>query len=179
MDPSIAWLMNAIEDGEASAADALFCALHAELHRLPKRELARPEAAVSLSPTSLLHEAYLDMSGREGTSFPGRARFIGYAVRVMRGLVIDHARERHAQKRGGQFEITALDPDVADNAVDHQNPTQISDALDELGKRAPGLAEVVDLKLFCGFSFVEIAVLRNVSERTVQRSWEKARIYLH
>ncbi len=97
----------------------------------------------------------------------------------MRGLIIDHARERHAQKRGGHFEITALDTDAADHAIDHQNLTQISGALDELSKLEPGLAEVVDLKFFCGFSFVEIATLRNVSERTVQRSWQKARIYLH
>lgn len=179
MDPSIARLMNAVEDGEASAADALFSALYAELHRLAKRELGRPGAAVSLSPTTLLHEAYLDMSGREGTSFPDRSRFMGYAARVMRGLIIDHARERHAQKRGGHFEITTLDTDAADHAIDHQNLTQISGALDELSKLEPGLAEVVDLKFFCGFSFVEIATLRNVSERTVQRSWEKARIYLH
>ena len=77
------------------------------------------------------------------------------------------------------FKITALDTDAANNAVDHQHLTQISDAWDELGKLAPGLAEVMDLKFFCGFLFVEIAVSRNVSERTVQRSWEKARIYLH
>jgi RNA polymerase sigma factor (TIGR02999 family) len=171
--------MNAVEGGEASAADALFSALYAELHRLAKRELGRPGAAVSLSPTTLLHEAYLDMSGREGTSFPDRSRFMGYAARVMRGLIIDHARERHAQKRGGHFEITALDTDAADSAIDHQNLTQIGDALDDLGKLEPGLAQVVDLKFFCGFSFVEIAALRNVSERTVQRNWEKARIYLH
>jgi hypothetical protein len=69
--------------------------------------------------------------------------------------------------------FTALDTDAANNAVDHQNLTQICDALDELGKLAPGLAEVMDLKFFCGFSFVEIAV-SNVPERTVQRSWEKA-----
>ncbi len=179
MDPSIAGLIIAVEHGEPSAADALFSALYAELHRLAKRELGRPGAAVSLSPTTLLHEAYLDMSGREGTSFPDRSRFMGYAARVMRGLIIDHARERHALKRGGHFEITALDTDVADNALNHQNLTQISDALDELGKLEPALAEVVDLKFFCGFSFVEIATLRDVSERTVQRSWQKARIYLH
>jgi ECF sigma factor len=77
------------------------------------------------------------------------------------------------------FEITGLDRDAANNAVDHQHLTQISDALDELGKLAPGLAEVMDLKFFCGFPFVEIAVSRNVSARTLQRSWEKARIYLH
>jgi len=97
----------------------------------------------------------------------------------MRGLIIDHARERHAQKRGGLFEITSLDTDAMENAVDHRELAQISEALDELGKLEPSLAEVVDLKFFCGFSFGEIATMRHVSERTVQRNWEKARIYLH
>jgi RNA polymerase sigma factor (TIGR02999 family) len=179
VDPTITGLMGAAEQGDVAAADALFSALYAELHRLSKRELARPGAAVSLGATTLLHEAYLDMAAREGPSFPDQARFMGYAARVMRGLIIDHARKRHAQKRGGQFEITALDTDAAENAVDHRELAQISELLNELGKVEPALAEVVDLKFFCGFSFGEIAAIRGVSERTVQRSWEKARIYLH
>jgi len=172
-------LVDAAERGDTTAADALFAALYAELRRLARRELARPGAAVSLSATTLLHEAYLDMSARDGPSFPDRARFMGYAARVMRGLIIDHARERHAQKRGGLFEITALDTDAMESAADHWELSQVSDVLDELGKVEPGLAEVVDLKFFCGFSFAEIAAMRNVSERTVQRNWEKARIYLY
>jgi RNA polymerase sigma factor (TIGR02999 family) len=172
-------LVAAAERGDPAATNALFAALYAELWRLARRELARLGAAVSLSPTTLLHEAYLDMAARDGPSFPDRARFMGYAARVMRGLVIDHARERHAQKRGGLFEMTALDTNAMENAVDHRELTQISEVLDELGKVEPELAEVVDLKFFCGFSFGEIAAMRNVSERTVQRNWEKARIYLH
>ncbi len=178
-DLTIPRLISAAEQGDAAAADALFAALYAELRRLARRELARPGAAVSLSATTLLHEAYLDMAAREGPSFPDRARFMGYAARVMRGLIIDHARERHAQKRGGLFEITALDTDAMENAADHRQLSQVSEVLDELDRVEPGLAEVVDLKFFCGCSFREIAAMRNVSERTVQRDWEKARIYLH
>ncbi len=179
VDSTISALMGAAERGDGAAADALFSALYAELHRLARRELARPGAAVSLGATTLLHEAYLDMAARDGPSFPDRARFMGYAARVMRGLIIDHARERHAQKRGGLFEITSLDTEAMENAVDHRELAQISEVLDELGKVEPVLAEIVDLKFFCGFSFAEIAALRDVSERTVQRNWEKARIYLH
>ena len=104
---------------------------------------------------------------------------MGYAARVMRGLIIDHARSRNAIKRGGEFEITSLKTDVAENPVDAKELSSISDALDQLAEVEPELAELVDLKFFCGFSFAEIAALRNLSERTVQRSWEKARIYLH
>jgi RNA polymerase sigma factor (TIGR02999 family) len=179
VDRTISGLMGAAEEGNVAAADALFSALYAELHRLAKRELARPGAAVSLSATTLLHEAYLDMAARDGPAFPDQARFMGYAARVMRGLIIDHARERHAQKRGGLFEITAIDADTLEDPVDHRELAQIGEALDELAKAEPVLAEVVDLKFFCGFSFVEIAAMKHVSERTVQRNWEKARLYLH
>jgi RNA polymerase sigma factor (TIGR02999 family) len=178
-ETTISSLIGEVERGDSSAAGALFAALYAELHRLAKRELVRHGAPVSLSPTTLLHQAYLDMAEREGPSFPDRARFMGYAARVMRGLIIDHARQRQALKRGGHFEITQLETQVAEGFVDDRELTRISDALDELAKVEPALAEVVDLKFFCGFSFGEIAAMQGISERTVQRKWEKARIYLH
>jgi len=179
VESTISSLIAATEQGDRSAGEALFAALYAELHRLAKRELARGGAGASLGATTLLHEAYLDIAGRDGASFPDRARFMGYAARVMRGLIIDHARSGHALKRGNQFEITSLGSSVAENVVDDKELTQISEALDELAKIDPSLAEVVDFKFFCGFSFAEIAAMRGVSERTVQRNWEKARIYLH
>ena len=178
-DSTIASLADATERGDRSAADALFAALYSELHGLARRELARQGVPLGLSATTLLHQAYLDMAQREGPAFPDRARFMGYAARVMRGLIIDHARNRQAQKRGGLFEITSLTTDVLENPVDYLELERIGEALDQLGKAEPSLAEIVDLKFFCGFSFSEIAAMRAVSERTVQRNWEKARIYLH
>jgi len=131
-------------------ADALFSSLYSELHRLARRELARQGARGSLSVTTLLHEAYLDMSGRNGTSFPDQAHFMGYASRVMRGLIIDHARSRFALKRGGEFEITSLEVDVAENPVNARELESISDSLVQLAKVEPELAQIVDLKFFCG-----------------------------
>jgi RNA polymerase sigma factor (TIGR02999 family) len=160
-------------------SDALFTGLYAELHRLASRQLARAGAARRLGATTLLHEAYLDMAGRDEASFPDEARFMGYAARVMRGLIIDHARAGRAIRRGGGFEITSLGDDVAGPPVDARALTEISDALDDLATIDPSLAEIVDLKFFCGFSFGEIAAMRRMSERTVQRGWEKARLYLH
>lgn len=176
---TISSLMASAERGDQAAAAALFALLYAELHRMARRELAKSGVAVTLGATTLLHEAYLDISGRDGAVFPDRGRFMAYAARVMRGLIIDYARKGQAQKRGGQFEMTTLATDVADRLVDQKQLTQIGEALDELGALEPTLAEVVDLKFFCGFSFAEIAAMRGVSERTVQRQWEKARIYLH
>ena len=170
--------MASAEAGDAAAADALFAALYAELHGLAQRELARRGGSVTIGVTTLLHEAYLDISRRDALVFPDRARFMGYAARVMRGLIIDYARRRHAAKRGAQFEITT-DPELLEQPSDERELRRISDALDELAAVEPGLAEVVDLKFFCGFSLGEIAAMRGSSERTVQRAWEKARIYLH
>ena len=179
MDPSISSLIAAAEAGDRSAAPALFSALYAQLHKVAKRELARRGAAPSLGATTLLHEAYLDMAERADKGFPDQARFMGYAARVMRGLIIDHARNRRATKRGGQFEITALNTEILEHAVDARKLVDISDALDALAGTDASLAEIVDLKFFCGFSFAEIAAMQGTSERTIQRRWERARIYLH
>jgi RNA polymerase sigma factor (TIGR02999 family) len=179
LESALSALFASAADGDAVASERLFQVLYAELHRLAKRELWRSGGAVTLGATTLVHEAFLDLSGRAAVPFPDRARFMGYTARAMRGLIIDYARNRHAQKRGGGFEITALDTEIADNVADPVQLTRVGDALDELAHVDPALAQVVDLKFFCGFSFAEIAAQRGVSERTVQRDWEKARIYLH
>ena len=164
---------------ERVVADALFSTLYAELHRLARRELHRQGPVGGLGATTLLHEAYLSISGREGTVFVDHARFMAYASRVMRGLIIDDVRRRRSEKRGGLFDITSLATDHGDSVMTPHTLILISDALDELAEVEPELAEIIDLKFFCGFSFVEIAAMRGVSERTIQRNWEKGRLYLH
>ena len=144
---------------------------------MARRELAR-RSGVTLSATELLHDAYLNISQREGVTFPDRNRYMGYACKVMRRLIIDYARTRQAQKRGGHFELTSISTDVADPLTSADELTRISDVLDELGTVDERLVRVVDLKFFCGFSFIEIADMLGVTERTVQRDWEKARIFL-
>jgi RNA polymerase sigma factor (TIGR02999 family) len=164
--------------GDAPASRALFASLYSELHRLARRQLAR-NRGVTLGTTTLLHEAYLNISRRDGSMFPDEGHFMAYASRVMRGIVIDYARSRHAQKRGGEFKITSFIEEMGVPENDARQLERISDALDELANLEPTLAQVVDLKFFCGFSFGEIAAMKQVSERTVQRHWEKARILLH
>jgi RNA polymerase sigma factor (TIGR02999 family) len=160
-------------------ADALFNELYLELHRLARRELHRQGSIGGLGVTTLLHEAYLSISAKEGVAFVDHARFMGYAARVMRGLIIDDVRRRRSQKRGGLFAITSLRTHHAESVADPNALVRISDALDELAEVEPGLAEIIDMKFFCGLSFAEIAAVRGVSERTIQRSWEKGRLYLH
>lgn len=156
---------------------ALFASLYEELRHIAQRELRRG-GGITVSATTLLHEAYFKVQQREDASFPDRSRFLAYAARVMRNLIIDFARRRQAQKRGGAFEITSLPSVVPEEAPDAAEIERLGNAIDALGALDPALAELVNLKFFCGMTFVEIAALRGVSERTVQRDWEKARILL-
>ena len=180
MQQEILDLFRAAETRGLAQSDELFAALYAELHRLAEQQLRRGGGAVTLSATTLLHEAYLDIAGRDDVAFPDRARFMGYAARAMRGIVIDHLRRTDAQKRGGgAFDITLGTAELSGALGAPVAYEQLSDALDELATMEPALAELVDLHFFCGFGLVEIATLQNVSERTVQRNWRKARLLLH
>jgi RNA polymerase sigma factor (TIGR02999 family) len=179
MDTSVAALIDHAEKGDKSAADALFTLLYAELRRLARIQLARSSGESTLGTTTLLHEAYLRMSAGGPADFPDRARFMAYAARAMRGLILNHARDRRAQKRGGDVTFLPLDDAPEDPALQRLDLEQVAAAMDELAVVEPRLAQVVDLKFFCGFSFAEIAAMWGVSERTVQRDWESARIFLH
>jgi RNA polymerase sigma factor (TIGR02999 family) len=162
--------------------DELFAALYDELHRLAAAQLRRAGNDLSLGATTLLHEAYLNLAGNDRAKFPDEAGFLGYAARAMRSLVIDYARRGMAQKRGGgAYEVTLTNSNDGDaqtqaNAVTELE--QLSEALDGLAQLEPALAQLVDLHFFCGYSFVEIAAMQSVSDRTVQRQWRKARLLL-
>jgi RNA polymerase sigma factor (TIGR02999 family) len=174
-------LIRQADSADPQAADALFALLYQELHRLAEASLRRAGPALTLGATTLLHEAYLNITGRDDVTFVDRGRFLSYASRAMRGLVIDYARRRRAKKRGRELEITLAgdEPASPDQLQASEELTRLGDALDELAALAPALAELVDLHFFCGFSFAEIAALRNTSDRTVQRDWRKARLLLH
>ena len=175
---ALAALVTRADAGDAAAKDALFAALYDELHRLAQIHIHRGAGNVTLGATTLLHEAYLDIAQRSALAFPDRNRFLGYASRAMRALVIDYVRHRGAQKRGGDLTFTTLVDQVPQERASVPLE-QLDAALAELGAVDPALAELVDLKFFCGFSFAEIAAMRGVSDRSVQREWAKARALLH
>ena len=165
-----------LDAAESADHGRLFASLYGELRQLAERQLRR-NAGAPVSPTTLLHEAYLGMRGQAAV-FPDRERFIGYAARVMRGLIIDFVRDRRALKRGGEFKITELPTHLPESNPDDTDLPRLSEALDELAVRDARLAELVDLRYFCGYTFDEIAAQRGTSIRTVKREWEKARAYL-
>ncbi|HET8649770.1 MAG TPA: ECF-type sigma factor [Gemmatimonadales bacterium] len=171
-------LFPAANAGDPAAIDALFGVLYRELHLVAERQLHQGSDGLTLGTTTLLHEAYLRLSGSEA-QFVDRAHFLGYAARAMRSLVIDYARRRQAKKRGGEFQLMPVADDVHAAAPEQPSLSELGSALDQLAAADSDLAQLVDLHFFCGFSFAEIAELRGLSERTVQRDWRKARLLLH
>jgi RNA polymerase sigma factor (TIGR02999 family) len=175
-------LIRTADAGDPDAPKALFATLYHELHSIAERELRRGGSELTLGTTTLLHEAYLNIARREGTQFASRGQFLAYAARALRGLTIDYARRRRTAKRGGEFHLTSAGSEidaaggVPESAVDLE---QLGAALETLSALDPDLTQLVDLHFFCGFSFTEVAELRGVSDRTVQRDWRKARLLLH
>jgi RNA polymerase sigma factor (TIGR02999 family) len=174
-------LTNAADAGDGAAADELFAALYHELRAHAEYHLHSSGEPLTLGTTTLLHESYIKLADREGLRFPDRARFMAYASKALRGLVIDYIRARRATKRGGEFQIIRLgdeEPPVPGGGQEDENLERLSHALDQLSKIDPALTELVDLHFFGGFTFAEIAAFRECSERTVQRDWRKARMAL-
>jgi RNA polymerase sigma factor (TIGR02999 family) len=163
------------------AADVLFARLYHELLRLARREVHRNGAIDHVGAGTLVHEAWLDLQQRPSLGFDEPGRFLAYAARTMRGLVIDRLRARQAMKRGAG-KVVALDTqglEQAEAIAGPELPPGLPEALDELASIDAALAQVVELRFFGGFTLAQIAGMQGVSERTAQRQWDKARLLLH
>jgi RNA polymerase sigma factor (TIGR02999 family) len=158
------------------SAQEWFEVLYHELKRMARGEIFRHQA-LTIGPTTLLHEAWIRLAPSE-LAFASQGELIRYSARVMRGIVIDHIRQRNSLKRGGEVDFVPYETLADLRALGSSEALGLDDALAELAKADPALAELVDMKFFAGLSFVEIAALRKVSERTVQRDWDKARMLL-
>lgn len=163
--------------GDHPAQGVLFAGLYDELRQVARRELRRA-GGLTLGATTLLHETYFKVGQREQGAFPDQSSFLAYASRAMRNLVIDYARNRRARKRGGDFEITSLPTELPEQQDETTELERLGTAIDTLTQLDPALAQLVDLKFFCGYSLIEIAAMRGISERTAQRDWDKARVLL-
>lgn len=157
-------------------ASAWFTVLYRELRRLARGELFRHQA-LTIGATTLLHEAWLRMES-QAPAFASQGQLIGYTARVMRNIVVDHIRARTSLKRGHGYEVIAFDTLSDLHALPAEETLRIDGAIEALAQIDAALAELVELKFFAGLTFGEIAALRGVSERTVQRDWDKARMLL-
>lgn len=171
-------LLTRVREGDRRAIDAVFAQLYPELRRLALQRISRGER--TLTPTVLIHEAYLRLLGNARLGLVDRRHFMACAARAMRGVLIDHVRRAGAIKRGDGAAAIPLD------AIDAPEPVQsgeellaLDQALDHLEAISPRQREVVEMRYFAGLEFAEIAELLECSERTAKREWERARAFLH
>ncbi len=157
----------------------LFVSLYKQLQRIAQRELSRTGAGVTIGATTLLHEVYLDLHDRRDLTFPDRAHFFSYASRAMRGLIIDYARSRRALKRGAAFEFAPLPTEIPEQAADSAELERLNRGRGATRRRGASARAGGRSRYFGGFSFGDIAGMLGLSERTVQRDWDKARLFLY
>jgi len=171
------WL-DAARDGDRAALDRVLGTLYHELHAMARRQLAG-QYGQTLDATALVHEAYLKLIGRRDVQFDDRAHFFAYAASAMRSVVVDYARQRLAQKRGGDLHrVTELPDDVEGGLRLDEDMLALDTALTKLAGVDVKLAQVVELRYFAGLSEQEIAELLQRSERSIRRDWQKARLFL-
>ncbi len=171
------WL-DAARDGDRVALDRVLSTLYNELHAMARRQLAG-QYGQTLDATALVHEAYLKLIGRRDVQFDDRAHFFAYAASAMRSVVVDYARQRLAQKRGGDLHrVTELPDDVEGGLRLDEDLLALDSALTKLAQVDTKLAQIVELRYFAGLSEQEIAELLKRSERSIRRDWQKARMYL-
>lgn len=172
-------LLGRVQGGDAAARDALFAAAYAELHGLAQARLRRGGRSALLDTTGLVHESYLRFARAGELRAEDRRAFFAYASRVMRSVVLNSVRERIALKRGGDPHLSeASSPLASDLPGDAQTILDVHEALKDLEKADPRLAQVAEMRYFGGYSEKEIAETLEITERTVQRDWEKARLIL-
>jgi RNA polymerase sigma factor (TIGR02999 family) len=171
-------LVHAAGSGDRAALKSLFAAVYDEIKRLAHRQLAS-DRQPTLDTTGLVHEAYLKLVQPEALVLRDRAHFFAIASKAMRQIVIDHARRRSADKRGGNVIHVVTGADItANDALDPETLTRLDNALNGLQDLEPRLAELVEMRFFAGLSVEQIAGLREVATRTVIRDWRRARAYL-
>ena len=172
-------LLAAAREGDPQAAGRAFGLLYDDLRRLARARLRQHQTMTLLDTTSLVHESYLKLVGADSLAVENRQHFFAYASRVMRSVIVDFARARLAERRGGDAEHLALDTAISDRIAAPENDAlHVHEALQVLEAAEPRLAQVVEMRYFGGLSEAEIAEVLGLSERTVRRDWEKARLLL-
>jgi len=171
-------LLQRVAEGDADAAGELLALVYEELHRLAGSFLAGERRDHTLQPTALVHEAWLRLNGDTPHAWHNRAQFVAVAARAMRRVLLDHARRRAAQKRGGSGERVPLDDTLEAFERGGLHLLDLDEALGRLEALDPELVRLVELRFFAGASNEEVARTLGVSTRTVERGWSTARSWL-
>jgi RNA polymerase sigma factor (TIGR02999 family) len=170
-------LLHRLQKGDSMAAGELAPLVYSELRRLAVAKMARERGGQTLQPTSLVHEAWLRLG--DGV-FANRAHFFGAAAEAMRRILVDRARRKLREKRGGNVEHVDIDDvEIAAPVGNEEETLAVNEALEQLAAHDPMKAELVKLRYFVGFSFEETAEVLGVSVTTAKREWAYARAWLH
>jgi len=177
--PQLTVLLASARAGDKDAAGAAYSLLYDELRRLARAKLRPHQSMTLLDTTSLVHESYLRLAGADALPVEDRHHFFAYAARVMRSVIVDFARARAAERRGGEAEHLVLDTMLSGQVAAPENDVlRVHEALDVLERADERLTRIVEMRYFGGLSEGEIAEVLGVSDRTVRRDWEKARLLL-
>jgi len=180
MQDNIGELIRRVNTGEPGAQDALFASAYGELRKLARSRLRDGGRNTVLDTTSLVHESYLRFLGSSQLRSTERRAFFAYASQVMRSVIIDAVRERQAQRHGGDLQRITLNTAHADNLPAGETELlKVHEALQVLAQAEPRLAQVVEMRYFGGYTEAEIGEALGLTERTVRRDWDKARLLLH
>lgn len=172
-------LLIGVRAGDRAALDRLFSLVYDDLHARAHRQLAQAFGAKTLGTTALVHETYLKLSSADRPEWTDRRHFFGVAARAMRQIIVDQARRRLSQKRGGgalKLDIAELEIPIEERA---EELVALDAAVGRLEAENPRLAEVVNLRFYAGLSVEDAARTLDVSERTVKRDWRLARAWLY
>lgn len=172
-------LLLALRNGDRRALDRLMPQVYDELHRIAHRELARRGAGGTLRTTGLVHEAYLKLVDQTRIDVEDRAHFLALAATAMRHIVIDYARKRRSQKRGGGWRRISLDEGVPASQARFDELLELDEALKRLQRFDERLCKVVECRFFGGMSVEETAIALEIAPRTVDRAWQKAKAWLY
>jgi RNA polymerase sigma factor (TIGR02999 family) len=174
----ITQLLNEWGNGDQAALDRLMPLVYAELRRMARRHMNQQHPGHTLQTTALIHEAYMRLAGDSDKRWENRAHFFGVAAKVMRCVLVDHARARRSAKRGGAARPVTLDEGIHTSGERMAGLIALDDALTDLAKLHPRQCQVVELRFFAGLSVEETAAILKVSPETVMRDWRAAKAWL-
>lgn len=172
-------LLDAYRNGDSGASDQLFELVYDELHAMARRQLRFRRPGDTINTTGLVHEAYLKLFDRSDSDWNDRAHFFAVSARAMRQILVDYARMSNAQKRGGDAHRTELDSGVLFQEARPVDLLDLEDAMKKLAELNPRMAQIVEMRYFGGMEIQEIAAVLDVSSRTVDRDWYKAKSFLY
>jgi RNA polymerase sigma factor (TIGR02999 family) len=179
MDSNVTRILRALKAGRDEATNELLPIVYNELRELATRKLRNESSGITLQPTALVHEAYLRLIGSEDEDWENRAHFFGAAAEAMRRILIDRARAKKSQKRGGEAKHVSLDGLTEISFEKADELIALDEALKELTEMDIEKAELVKLRFFVGLNMEEVAGALGISIRTAERSWAYSRVWLH